>query len=52
MKTIAGDLLPEMEHMTAAQSKERVESENKRPSTLQIETPLITPDQLFDFQIT
>lgn len=62
VKTIPGDLLPgEIVDTLAANGKESEESKQSngtakpvltKPQTLQIDAPLITPEQLFDFQIT
>ena len=59
VKTIPGDLLPsEIVDTATTVGKDTEESKSNgrplpqaRPSTLQIDAPLITPEQLFDFQI-
>ena len=55
-KTIPGDLLPEMQQQKLPAEEldkkdEKRPTVSQKPSTLQIETPLITPEQLFDFHI-
>ena len=65
VKTIPGDLLPSeiVVDTSAANGKENKEESKQqnattakpvltKPQTVQIDAPLITPEQLFDFQIT